>query len=87
MAERIRQLEGALAASQLPLSNEGHPLLKEDLSGHNSDPAVPQQSVEQIIDALGTMSIGQRGEGKYFGRSSGTEVGFIRYRILDLFQL
>lgn len=83
MAERIRQLEAALASSQSVLSNEMHPLLKEELrsiknnTGVANIPAVPKQSVEQIIDALGTMSIGKSGEGKYFGRSAGIEVSFI----------
>lgn len=82
MAERIQQLEAALASSQSMLSNEVHPLLKEELqsiknTGNANVPAVPKQSVEQIIDALGTMSIGKSGEGKYFGRSAGIEVSFI----------
>jgi hypothetical protein len=82
MAERIRQLEDALASSQSGFSNEVHPLLREEPhSKYNSEnanvPAIPKQSVEQIIDALGTMSIGKQGEGKYFGRSAGTEASFI----------
>lgn len=83
MSERIRQLESALASSQSISPDEVHPLLKEELLSikHVSEnvdvSAVPQQSVEQIIDALGTMSIGKSGEGKYFGRSAGTEVSCV----------
>jgi hypothetical protein len=80
MEERIRQLEGALASSQ----SEGHPLLKEELLSigkYNSEsanvPAFPKQSEEEVIHALGAMSIGEHGEGKYFGRSAGTEAGSI----------
>ena len=84
MAERIRQLEGALASSQSMVCNEVHPLLKEELlsigkydSENANVPASPKQTEEGIIHALGTMSIGERGEGKYFGRSAGTEASSI----------
>jgi len=84
MAERIRRLESALASSHSVVSNEVHPLLKEELLSigkYNSEsaniPANPKPPAEQIIDALGTMSIGERGEGKYFGRSAGTEASSI----------
>ena len=32
-------------------------------------------SVESTIDALGTMTIGDQGDAKYFGPSAGSEVG------------
>ncbi|KAJ7116327.1 fungal-specific transcription factor domain-containing protein [Mycena epipterygia] len=79
MSQRIRQLEEALAILQGVVSNERHPLLASDLlsikfaaeapkgadpPGHEQDPA---------IDALGTLTLGDAGEVKYFGRSAGTE--------------
>ncbi|KAJ6573486.1 hypothetical protein DFH09DRAFT_916018 [Mycena vulgaris] len=79
MSQRIRQLEEALAILQGIVSNERHPLLagdllsvkfaaeapkRSDLPGHEQDPA---------IDALGTLTLGDSGEVKYFGRSAGTE--------------
>ncbi|KAF9534816.1 fungal-specific transcription factor domain-containing protein [Crepidotus variabilis] len=86
MAQRIRQLEDALSVFQSAVSTEVHPLLKEDLltikygtrnqSRTEGEPERSQQAmpIEPIIDSLGSMSIGDRGEGKYFGRSAGAEM-------------
>ena len=82
MSDRIRQLEDALAKSTG--SNDGHPLLREELlsikrgQANVSALALPNQVVEQVINTLGDMTIGERGEGKYFGRSAGTEVRRVR---------
>lgn len=83
MGQRIRQLEDALAIFQSGVSNEPHPLLREDLltikfgieKGQvpERDIHIPQYSIESI-DAIGTMTIGDHGnEGKYFGPSAGSE--------------
>ncbi|KAJ7689582.1 fungal-specific transcription factor domain-containing protein [Mycena rosella] len=79
MSQRIRQLEEALAILQNVVSNERHPLLAGDLLGikfaaeapKRSDPAHYEQ--DSAIDALGTLTLGDAGEVKYFGRSAGTE--------------
>ena len=85
MGQRIRQLEDALAIFQSGVSTETHPLLREDLlsikfgpdTSHNLEKEKERRSTEHtvdVIDALGTLTIGDRGEGKYFGRSAGSEV-------------
>lgn len=82
MGQRIRQLEDALAIFQSSVSNETHPLLHEDLLGvkygpevrNSGDPEPPRDAVGETIDALGTLTIGDSGESKYFGRSAGSEV-------------
>jgi len=83
MGQRIRQLEDALAIFQSGVSNEPHPLLREDLLAikfgiekgqvPEKDSDVSQNPIESI-DAIGTMTIGDHGnEGKYFGPSAGSE--------------
>ena len=84
MGQRIRELEDALAIFQAGVSNETHPLLGEELlsikfgpeKGHalQKEPPRRKESVEPPIDALGTMTMGEGGEGKYFGPSAGSEV-------------
>ncbi|KAH8829154.1 fungal-specific transcription factor domain-containing protein [Flagelloscypha sp. PMI_526] len=72
------QLEEALASVYSRISNEPHPLLIE---GHTQDPDFHDSSVskaeggdvQDAIDALGTLAIGDRGQSKYFGPSAGTE--------------
>ncbi|KAJ7750922.1 fungal-specific transcription factor domain-containing protein [Mycena maculata] len=79
MSQRIRQLEEALAILQGVVSNERHPLLAGDLlsikfaaeAPKRTEPSVAQQ--DPVIDALGTLTMGDSGEVKYFGRSAGTE--------------
>ncbi|KAJ6520347.1 fungal-specific transcription factor domain-containing protein [Mycena sanguinolenta] len=80
MSQRIRQLEEALAILQAVVSNERHPLLATDLlsikfaaeAPIRPDPPAPEQA-PAIIDALGTLTLGNAGEVKYFGRSAGSE--------------
>ncbi|KAF8204406.1 fungal-specific transcription factor domain-containing protein [Mycena galopus ATCC 62051] len=79
MSQRIRQLEEALAILQAVVSNERHPLLTIDLlsikfaaeAPKHPDPPVKEDPA--IIDALGTLTLGNAGEVKYFGRSAGSE--------------
>jgi hypothetical protein len=79
MSQRIRQLEEALAILQAVVSPERHPLLATDLlsikfaaeAPTRTDP--PADENELPIDALGTLTLGNAGEIKYFGRSAGTE--------------
>ncbi|KAJ7276302.1 hypothetical protein B0H12DRAFT_13960 [Mycena haematopus] len=90
MGQRIRQLEDALAIFQASTgSNETHPLLRDELLSIKFGPekgAVPDKQVKSkepsmdSIDALGTMTIGDDGEGKfgkYFGPSAGSETLFL----------
>ncbi len=89
MGQRIRQLEDALAIFQAGVSNETHPLLRDDLLAikfgperrYVSEPVNNSpQSVTESIDAIGTMTIGDHGdEGKYFGPSAGSEVSHNPY--------
>jgi len=87
MGQRIRQLEDALAIFQSGVSNEPHPLLREDLLAikfgiekgqtPERDSNIPQYPIESIDAIVGTMTIGDHGnEGKYFGPSAGSEASF-----------
>ncbi|KAI4526067.1 hypothetical protein K525DRAFT_233716 [Schizophyllum commune Loenen D] len=86
MGQRIRQLEDALAIFQAGVSNETHPLLRPELLSIKFGPErliAPERekprrdhSVDSI-DALGTLTIGERGDAKYFGRSAGSETLFL----------
>lgn len=86
MGQRIRQLEDALAIFQAGVSNEPHPLLRPELLSikfgperlHASDKdKSPREHFVDSIDALGTLTIGERGDAKYFGRSAGSETLFL----------
>jgi hypothetical protein len=84
MGQRIRELEDALAIFQAGVSTETHPLLKESLlqikfgpdkgtAAQDKKGPARNNSLESI-DALGTLTIGDGGQAKYFGRSAGSEV-------------
>ncbi|KAI0820263.1 fungal-specific transcription factor domain-containing protein [Trametes gibbosa] len=81
MSERIRQLEDALAIFQAGISHERHPLLRDELLTIKFGPEVRRTVDEEhtrdmlssSIDALGTLTVGEHGETKYFGRSAGSE--------------
>ncbi|KAF8897440.1 fungal-specific transcription factor domain-containing protein [Infundibulicybe gibba] len=82
MGQRIRQLEDALAIFQAGISTEPHPLLSAELLSIKFGPQrglMPEsdqsghEKLIESIDAVGTMTIGDRGEAKYFGRSAGSE--------------
>ncbi|KAF8074719.1 fungal-specific transcription factor domain-containing protein [Lyophyllum atratum] len=87
MSHRIRQLEDALAILQSTISDQRHPLLQDELlkvkfgpeapDGRHplSSPSEAEQTLAQSIDALGTLTLGDAGEVKYFGRSAGSEAG------------
>ncbi|KAK7061636.1 Zn(2)-C6 fungal-type domain-containing protein [Favolaschia claudopus] len=88
MGQRIRQLEDALAIFQASTgSNETHPLLRDELlsikfgpekASPTDKPAKSKEPSIDSIDALGTLTIGDDGDGKfgkYFGRSAGSEAG------------
>ncbi|KAF8888044.1 fungal-specific transcription factor domain-containing protein [Infundibulicybe gibba] len=85
MSHRIRQLEDALAILQSTVSGDRHPLLEDDLlkikfgaealtSQHSSSNEEEEPS-RRSIDALGTLTLDDAGEVKYFGRSAGSEAG------------
>ncbi|EGO01985.1 hypothetical protein SERLA73DRAFT_177669 [Serpula lacrymans var. lacrymans S7.3] len=83
MGQRIRQLEDALFIFQAGVSNETHPLLTEELLAIKFGPEAPKSPISTgptvaeppsiPLDALGTLTIGDSGESKYFGRSAGSE--------------
>ncbi|KAF5369994.1 hypothetical protein D9758_001145 [Tetrapyrgos nigripes] len=84
MGQRIRQLEDALAIFHSSISNEPHPLLRDELLAIKFGPEknTPLQSPSRddsmnSIDALGTLTIGDKGESKYFGSSAGSEIMFL----------
>ncbi|EAU84699.2 hypothetical protein CC1G_00218 [Coprinopsis cinerea okayama7 len=81
MGHRISQLEEALATFQ-----SSHPLLQEELLSIKSPFGQNLQRkdkvasdtrirIDQTTAAFGTLSIGDQGEGKYFGPSAGAEAG------------
>ncbi|KAG5351982.1 hypothetical protein C0989_004276 [Termitomyces sp. Mn162] len=86
MSHRIRQLEDALAILQSTVSDQRHPLLEDDLlkvkfgpeAQNRQQPFSPEaveQNFTQSIDAFGTLTLGNSGDVKYFGRSAGSEAG------------
>ncbi|EPQ52220.1 hypothetical protein GLOTRDRAFT_28919, partial [Gloeophyllum trabeum ATCC 11539] len=84
LSERVRQLEDALGIMQAAVSQERHPLLRDELlkvkfwpEVTQDDEAQPQAESPGVADTaleLGTLSIGENGDAKYFGRSAGAEV-------------
>lgn len=85
MGQRIRQLEDALTIFQSGVSTETHPLLRDELLPIKFGPEVRQtdepesamkDTLTESMDALGTLTIGDNGESKYYGRSAGSEVRF-----------
>lgn len=81
MSSRIRQLEEALEILQ-----DGHPLLSEDMlrikfgsevfnapNRTNEGTALPP-TIEESVDALGTLTLNDEGDVKYYGSSGGSEV-------------
>lgn len=77
MAQRIRQLEEALAILQSNFTTKPHALLTQGLHLKYSDPGLSGDQTDEISDAtyaFGTLTIGDSGEAKYFGPSAGSEV-------------
>ncbi|ETW86659.1 hypothetical protein HETIRDRAFT_308468 [Heterobasidion irregulare TC 32-1] len=87
MTVRIRELEVGLAALQATISEEPHPLLKKErMLNQESSPAQSSGSSPQnptdtagdaddegIIEAFGTLSIGVKGDTKFYGASARSE--------------
>ncbi|KAG9317567.1 hypothetical protein JVU11DRAFT_1775 [Chiua virens] len=80
MGHRIRALEDALGIFQTGVSSDAHPLLTDELLaikyGLESSPReapTDQQSLQ--LDGLGTLTITERGDSHYFGRTAGSEAG------------
>jgi hypothetical protein len=80
MSNRIRQLEDALAIVQATVSDKPHALLSEENMKikFGSEAIVPKteegDANEGSIDALGTLTLEDSGESRFFGRSAGVEV-------------
>lgn len=85
MSQRIRQLEDALAIVQAAVCDQRHPLLADDLLAVKFGGEVLEERQKEAsdeveraltlsIDALGTLTMGDSGEVKYFGSSAGSEV-------------
>ena len=85
MSQRIRQLEDALEISHSSNSSHNHPLLREELlsikrgvAPSNAAPEVEADGPEgDYVEAMGTMSISQRGVSRFIGRTGGSESLFL----------
>ncbi|KAK0210193.1 fungal-specific transcription factor domain-containing protein, partial [Desarmillaria ectypa] len=79
MSQRIRSLEDALAILQATVSEERHPLLEDELLtvkfGAEASNIDRRPAETQAIDALGTLTLTDEGDMRYFGRSAGSEAG------------
>lgn len=85
MSARIQRLEAALQEFQFPMPEEAQTLLRDELLtikqiGTPAGPSGPGQKppLDDLADALGTLAIGEHGDVKYFGRSAGSEVRYLR---------
>lgn len=81
MGHRIRSLEDALAIFQSGVSSDAHPLLTEELLavkyGLETPPREATGEHQAVpVDGLGTLTITDRGDSHYFGRTAGSEVNF-----------
>jgi hypothetical protein len=84
MGQRIRQLEDALTIFQSGVSNDVHPLLTTEQLAikfgpenvQDQEPRV-EPSLTATMDALGTLTVGENGGARFFGRSAGAEVRII----------
>lgn len=87
MTQRICQLEEALALLQSNISSEIHPLLQKEMSftKHGTEklpsdmPGSRDDIYADVVDAFGTLTIGDSGEVRYFGASAGSEVCYQTY--------
>ncbi|KAF8842256.1 hypothetical protein BDN67DRAFT_989238 [Paxillus ammoniavirescens] len=85
MGQRIRSLEDALSIFQAGVSTDVHPLLVDELLaikyGPDAQKSSPQESSGDQhavpIDAPGTLTLTERGDSHYFGRSAGSEALFL----------
>lgn len=78
MAERIHQLEEALAVAHAKTSTDVHTLLVQTEEGQKDrsadQPSQSNSSNNDVIDAFGTLSIGSDGRTKYHNQSAGADV-------------
>ena len=81
MSARIRSLEDALEELQAKHSNDPHPLLRDDLVSPSAEddedpPADAGRSTQNLDmnDSLGTLSISDHGNSRFFGPTGGSEV-------------
>ncbi|KAK7695142.1 hypothetical protein QCA50_002332 [Cerrena zonata] len=81
LRNRVTTLEDALRKLQAAVSDDPHPLLQEGASESKDDTA-RQASVdgpslsaedEEFLDAFGTLTLGLRGESRFFGQTSRSE--------------
>ncbi|KAJ8522699.1 hypothetical protein ONZ45_g709 [Pleurotus djamor] len=94
LSNRVRQLEDALAESHSRYSNDLHPLLTEELrqlkrplERETDMPTMqPQDKPDNndAIDALGSLSISQKGQTTYFGTPANAWVCVFLYPVLDV---
>jgi hypothetical protein len=91
MAERIRALEDALAAAHAKTTNEIHTLLvntdvEERMNMGGAAEKDGEGSVNNdVIDAFGTLSIGQDGRSKYHNQSAGADVRIVNFIFIFIF--
>ena len=90
MSRRITELEVALSLLQARISSEVHPLLQGDLIKikYTSDTCPPENDnskessnelPSELEDGLGTLTVGEHGDARYFGRSGGSEVRCVSF--------
>lgn len=84
MSRRVRQLEDALQIAQASLSSSIHPLLAEDLLSIKHGVDAPDDLQKElsnpewdIYTSFGTLSISDRGETRFVGRSSSEVCDFV----------
>lgn len=84
MSRRIRQLEDALQIAQASLSSSQHPLLAENLLSIKHGVDAPDDLQKElsnpewdIYTSFGTLSISDRGETRFVGRSSSEVCVFV----------
>ncbi|PCH34306.1 hypothetical protein WOLCODRAFT_95215 [Wolfiporia cocos MD-104 SS10] len=83
LRERSAALEEALRTLQAAVSDEPHPLLRENAMAVGSSERASGPSIsagpllsrddEDILDAFGTLTLGLRGESRFFGQTSRSE--------------
>ncbi|KAA1468740.1 hypothetical protein DENSPDRAFT_834151 [Dentipellis sp. KUC8613] len=79
LSTRVRQLEDALAESHSYHASERHPLLSDDLlqikrplerEAKNEMPPPPEIEAAEAIDAVGSLSISEKGRTNFFGQTA-----------------
>ncbi|KAI0789552.1 fungal-specific transcription factor domain-containing protein [Abortiporus biennis] len=81
LRNRVHTLEDALRVIQSHISDDPHPLLQDDMvedkSSRNKCPPAFGQPLtredEEFLDAFGTLTLGLRGESRFFGQTSRSE--------------